>query len=246
MKLSLRVMWCHAVTVMVLSAILASCATVSSKRALEPESRKSLTSVVIVKPKNLEKYFVLSGALPGGGEWYLDELVSVSLLLGRQAAHTNNQSNDLTASMQPYKPDVGTILAGAMKSEFERRGVKVRVIDAPLMSDGKTYDYSSLAIQEQMIIESNIGAGYVKGEGPFRPTASAVVRVRDAATKAEKFFDAFFYGEKRSAQQVVIEPDASGDFADVEAMLANGEKASKAMATAATAIAARAVSVIKD
>jgi hypothetical protein len=248
MKLSLSAMSGRAVTAIVLSAVFAGCAVVSSQRALEPAARKSLTSVAIVKPKNPGTYYVLSGAeFPAGHEIYLTDIVGVSALFGIQAKHVSNQSNAFTARVEPYRPDVGSALADAMKSEFERRGVKVRVIDTPpMLADGKTYDYSALVIPEQMIVESNIGAGYVKNEGPFRPTASAVVRVRDAATRGEKFFDTFFYGEKRWPEQNAIEAASTADFADADALMANGERASKAMVTAATAIAARAVSAIKD
>jgi len=201
------------------------------KRVMDPALKRSLASAVIVVPQDPPLYRLLAEtAEPGASKGAADTI-----------------SMNLTASLRP-DPRVSSALARGIQDELERRGVRTRLVAAPpLAKDGKSLDYSQLAVKEQMIVEPVITeAGYRNVGGTLRPVLAARVRVLDAATREEKMLEMFLYADKGSDEFVLLPVSAEWSFKNIEAIYADGERATFGLRAGITAICQAAVPLMRE
>jgi len=218
--------------VLALSAFsLSTNAAAVQKRVMDPALKRSLASAVIVVPQDPPIYRLLAeAAVPGASTGAADTV-----------------SMNLTASLRP-DPRVSSALARGIQDELERRGVRTRLVAAPpLAKDGKSLDYSQFAAKEQMIVEPVITeAGYRNVGGVLRPVLAAQVRVLDATTREEKMLETFLYADKGSDQFVLLPVSAEWSFKNIEAIYADGERATFGLRAGIIAICQAAVPLMRE
>ncbi len=248
MKTSTKLNWQRHISIALCFVLLTSCASVP-KVSMDAELKRSLKSVVIVEPIEPTQYIVYGASdVPAGFMLYAFGAIGGLVLGSVMAARAEAQAKELTESLTPHSPKLGAAFGLALKEEFEKRGVQVRMIPAPALDPTtKKFNYQNVNITEQAIIEPILTmTGYRLNSGVLKPMIAGRVRVLDEQGSKEKYFDIFLYGDKLNDQLVTTPAESIDQFPDLTKLYANGEAATLALRKGTTAIARSAVSAIKD
>lgn len=234
--------------VLMILALLSACAG-PQKRAMDPQLRKDMKSVVIVQQPEPEKYMVWgASSVPGGFMLYAFGALGGLVLGSIEVTRAESQASQLTAALRPHDPRVAGSLAARMKEDLEARGVTVRVVPAPpIAEDNKGYNYAGLRFDEELIIEPVMTVVGYRAEGnKLRPMITTRVRVLDAKTRDEKMLELLVFGDKFGEQFLPLDPGPDWDFEDLDALYAGGERAAKGLSAGVAAISRKVVAMVRE
>jgi hypothetical protein len=234
--------------ILMVMSLFAACAG-PQKRAMDPQLRKDMKSVVIIQQPEPEKYMVWGGAsVPGGFMLYAFGALGGLVLGSIEVTRAESQATQLTAALRPHDPLVASSLAARMKEDLEARGVKVRVVPAPpIAEDKKGYNYAGLNFEEELIVEPVMTVvGYRADSKKIRPMITTRVRVLDARTRDEKMLELLVFGDKFGDQFLPLDPGTDWDFDDLDALYAGGERAAKGLTAGVAALSRKIVTMVRE
>ena len=212
---------------------LAGCVTVETQ-PFNKEAYSRIKTIVILPAPAVPDYSINILHHPGASFGLIGGLVA--------AAELGSKGSQFTTTMQKQNFDVAKTLTEAVRTEVERRGYNVVVLNELARSDGKLLpDYASIPVKGDAYLDFVVGvAGYWANSHttPYYPTLTTPVRMVDAKDKAIVYNSLIVYGPyggPKGATQIT--PDGAFAVGDFNALQSSPARSVEGIRSAIQAVA---------
>ena len=172
-----------------LSIVLAGCVTVENQ-PFNKDAHARIKTIVILPAPAVPEYSINIMHHPGVSFGLIGGLVA--------AAELTSKASAFTSVMQEQKFDAAKTLTEAVKSELERRGYSVVMVNELTRPDGKLLsDYAAIPVKGDAYLDFVVGtAGYWANSHttPYYPMLSTPVRLVDAKDQSVVYNSLIVYG----------------------------------------------------
>lgn len=201
-----------------LLALLTACAA-PQKLALDTQKRQSIKHVALVQIPEPTTYGMDPGAMPGGAALYVFGALGGAILGGIEASRHEAATKQFMSTLEPTPPALGKLMADQLEAGLLAKGYTVtRVAMPPKMPDGKEYDFSKLGVEHDVVLLTELGAGYAVEGKTVGPRVRLVASLHARGSKEKLFSDGYVYGNAKWGEMVWIERDPRFALPSMEAV----------------------------
>ena len=228
----------HTLAVLLMASLLFSGCTTLEKTAFAPDSKKKIKTIAVIGVSEPDNYVLDPGQVTGGSALYAFGALGGLILGGIEASRTENATKEFTASVRGTQPGLAQHWNESLITLLQSKGYQVTQLPPLPKKDGKNeVDCSSTVGKFDAVLLSTLAmTGYVV-ESMVEPRVVASVRLLSNDCVETNFSDGYIYSAKSLGKLTHIIRDAELSFPSREALLADPQKARRAMRTGLTEIA---------
>ena len=224
-------------TLLTVSLLFSGCASVE-RTSFAADSKKKIKSIAVVSVAEPDNYALDPGQLTGGAALYAFGALGGLILGGIEASRIEKATNEFTASVRATQPDLAQHWNESLVQLLQSKGYQVTQLPPLPKKDGKNeVDCSSTAGKFDAVLLTTLAMTGYAVESVVEPRVIVSVRLLSNDCAETNFSDAYIYSAKSLGKLTHIIRDAELSFPSREALLADPQKAKRAMRTGLSEIA---------